>query len=72
VEVSDAEMQEAAQKLLDAATYAPTAADLQRARDFLRAAELARAWLETCDSPKPLTPFRSFVLGYLAAVKDRV
>jgi hypothetical protein len=71
VEVSEAEMREAAQALIDAALEVPTAADLSRARDYLRAAECARAWLSTCNSPKPLTPFRCFVLGYLAAIKDR-
>jgi hypothetical protein len=47
--------------------------DTQRAGEFLRAAHLAREWLTTTEGqpPERLTPFRCFVLGYLAAVRDR-
>ena len=50
-----------------------TAHDQARAGDFLRAAELAREWLAATEAQRPerLTPFRCFVLGYLAAVRDR-
>jgi hypothetical protein len=68
VEVSDAELEEAAQAAIEAINES----DLARVRDYLRAAELARAWLTSCHSSKRLTPFRCFVLGYLAAVQDRV
>ena len=41
--------------------------------EVLRAAELARKWLETVERQprEKLTPFRCFVLGYLASCKDR-
>ena len=41
--------------------------------EVLRAAELARKWLETTETlpAEKLTPFRCFVMGYLAACKDR-
>ena len=60
-------------ELLDTAETVITAAQTHRAGDVLRAAELARKWLESTESldPKRATPFRCFVLGYLAAVKDR-
>ena len=45
----------------------------QQMGEVLRAAELARKWLEVTEAQPAakLTPFRSFVLGYLAACKDR-
>ena len=51
----------------------PDAHDTQRAGEFLRAAHVAREWLMTTEGqpPERLTPFRCFVLGYLAACKDR-
>ena len=72
MDVSESELREVAEVVVDAAN-GPSAADLARARDFLRAAELARQWLLATESEKPerLTPFRCFVLGYLAAIKDR-
>lgn len=75
VDVSEEDLRAAAESLLDVTVAPnPTKADLQRARDYLRASELARAWLKDCDPAEAqrLTPFRCFILGYLAAVKDRV
>lgn len=41
--------------------------------EVLRAAALGRKWLETVEgkSPDRLPPLKCFILGYLAAVKDR-
>lgn len=39
--------------------------------EVLRAAELARKWLETVKPSEKLTPSKCFVMGYLAACKDR-
>jgi hypothetical protein len=76
MEVSEDEMREAAQDVVAAAVDRSTAADMQRARDYLRAVELARHWLATFATnetvrPEAPTPFRAFITGYLAAVKDR-
>ena len=51
----------------------PTEQDMERAADYLRAAQLAREWLMTADALRTerASPFRCFVLGYLAAVRDR-
>jgi hypothetical protein len=45
----------------------------QNVGEVLRAAELARMWLETTETlpAEKLTPSRCFVMGYLAACKDR-
>ena len=52
---------------------APTADDARRAGDALHAQAIAKAWLATCAELKPehATHYRLFVLGYLAACKDR-
>jgi hypothetical protein len=41
--------------------------------EVLRAAALGRKWLETVEAKTPdrLPPLKCFILGYLAAVKDR-
>ena len=52
-------------------TELPTPQDAERAADFMRAAELARRYLETEVPPERASPFRMFVMGYLAAIKDR-
>ena len=70
LDVSEDELREVAEVVVNAAE-GPTAADTARARDFLRAAELARSYLETEMLPERATPFRMFVTGYLAAIKDR-
>jgi hypothetical protein len=50
-----------------------TAEDLRRAGDALHARAIAQAWIATCKELKPehATHYRLFVLGYLAAVKNR-
>ena len=51
----------------------PSPEDMARAGEFLRAAELARHWLTmtSAERPERLAPFRCFVLGAMAAWKDR-
>ena len=73
MEVSEYELLEIAEHVAKSAEM-PNAADAARAGDYLRAAQLAREWVARLDpqQEKHATPFRSFILGYLAARKDRV
>lgn len=73
IEISEDEMREAAEEIV-LHVDTPTMADAARAGDYLRAAAFARTYLTACDPAQEarLTPFRCLVLGYLAAVKDRL
>ena len=66
IEVTEEEIRETARDVV-------AAVDAHRAGDVLRAAELGRRWLEATEMHPAvkLTPFRCFVMGYLAAMKDR-
>ena len=73
MDVSEDEIRETAEHVQRAAEM-PTAADMARASHYLRAAQLASAWLAALDpqQEKHATAYRGFLVGYLAAIKDRL